>query len=234
MEPKRKILIADDDESILEVTRILLEAEGYEITAVTNGDQAIACIDDSYDLLILDIMMPSCSGITACTEIRKKYMIPILFLTAKSTDADKVMGFSAGGDDYLSKPFSYSELLSRVKALIRRYHTYNNAESAAKTEDTCLHIHDIRMCLDTHRVYKGDEEIQLTEIEYQIFYLLAANRNRIFSVKNIYESVWNEPFFSSSNNTVTVHIRNLRKKLGEDTQETKYILNVWGRVYRIV
>lgn len=234
METKRKILIADDDESILEVTRILLEAEGYEITTVNNGEQAIAQIDDSYDLLILDIMMPACSGITACMEIRKKYMIPILFLTAKSTDADKVIGFSAGGDDYLSKPFSYPELLSRVKALIRRYHTYNNAETLAAAENTNLKIHDIRMCLETHRVYKGETEIQLTDIEYQILYLLAANKNKIFSVKNIYESVWNEPYFSSSNNTVTVHIRNLRKKLGEDGQETKYILNVWGRGYRIV
>lgn len=234
MEVKRKILIADDDESILEVTRILLEAEGYEITTVNNGEQAIAQMDDSYDLLILDIMMPACSGITACMEIRKKHMIPILFLTAKSTDADKVIGFSAGGDDYLSKPFSYPELLSRVKALIRRYHTYNHSGNDAPAEDTSLQIHDIRMCLDTHRVYKGDEEIQLTDIEYQILYLLAANKNKIFSVKNIYESVWNEPYFSSSNNTVTVHIRNLRKKLGEDGQETKYILNVWGRGYRIV
>jgi two-component system OmpR family response regulator len=136
-----------------------------------------------------------------------------------------------GGDDYLSKPFSYTELLSRVKALIRRYHVYNQSSSS---QDPCIHIQNLSIDTDTHQILRDDEEIFLTDIEYQIFHLLATNRNKIFSVQNIYESVWNEPYFSTSNNTVTVHIRNIRKKLEPDVQNPRYIQNVWGRGYRIV
>lgn len=228
---KRKILIADDDSAIREVIRILLESEGYEIVEAANGEEAVKRMDNTIDLLILDVMMPGCSGITACTQIRREYLAPILFLTAKSTDTDKIMGFSVGGDDYLSKPFSYTELLSRVKALIRRYHIYNQSSSS---QDPCIHIQNLTIDTDTHQVLRDGEEIFLTDIEYQILHLLATNRNKIFSVQNIYESVWNEPYFSTSNNTVTVHIRNIRKKLEPDVQNPRYIQNVWGRGYRIV
>ncbi len=231
MNEDRTILIADDDDEIREVIRILLENEGYHVWEAVNGKEAIEKMSSEVSLIILDVMMPVFSGIDACVELRKSYMTPILFLTAKSSDTDKVIGFSAGGDDYLVKPFSYSELLSRVKALIRRHVTYNPSNSASSSP--LIFLQDIQIDTETKRVYKNDEEIILTEIEYQILILLASNRKKIFSVKNIYESVWQEPYFASSNNTVNVHIRNLRKKLEDSDQPNRYILNIWGRGYRI-
>lgn len=231
MEQSAKIMVVDDDAEIREVIRILLESEGCEIVEAENGTRAVELMNDSIDLIIMDVMMPGLSGIHACEAIRQDYLTPVLFLTAKSTDTDKVMGFSAGGDDYLVKPFSYTELLSRVKALLRRCYQYTGtAKPAAKV----LYVHDLQIDLDKQRVLKDDKEIELTEIEYQILVLLASNRQKVFSVQNIYESVWNEPYFSSSNNTVTVHIRNLRRKLEPDLKESKYIQNVWGRGYRVV
>ncbi len=230
MSEDRTILIADDDDEIREVIRILLENEGYQVIEAINGKEAIEKMSAEISLVILDVMMPFFSGTEACIEIRKNFMTPILFLTAKSSDTDKVTGFSAGGDDYLVKPFSYTELLSRVKALIRRHITYNPANSTASP---LIFLQDIQIDTEAKRVYKNEEEIVLTEIEYQIFILLAANRKKIFSVKNIYENVWQEPYFASSNNTVNVHIRNLRKKLEDGDQPNRYILNIWGRGYRI-
>lgn len=231
MEQNAKIMVVDDDAEIREVIRILLESEGCEIVEAENGAKAVEMMNDSIDLIIMDVMMPGLSGVHACEAIRQNYLTPVLFLTAKSTDTDKVIGFSAGGDDYLVKPFSYTELFSRVKALLRRCYQYTGtAKPAAKV----LYIHDLQIDLDKQQVLKGDTEIDLTEIEYQILVLLASNRQKVFSVQNIYESVWNEPYFSSSNNTVTVHIRNLRRKLEPDLKESKYIQNVWGRGYRVV
>mgnify|MGYP001136363441 FL=1 len=231
MEQNAKIMVVDDDAEIREVIRILLESEGCEIVEAENGAKAVEMMNDSIDLIIMDVMMPGLSGVHACEDIRQNYLTHVLFLTAKSTDTDKDIGFSAGGDDYLVKPFSYTELLSRVKALLRRCYQYTGtAKPAAKV----LYIHDLQIDLDKQQVLKGDTEIDLTEIEYQILVLLASNRQKVFSVQNIYESVWNEPYFSSSNNTVTVHIRNLRRKLEPDLKESKYIQNVWGRGYRVV
>lgn len=232
MEQNAKILLVDDDAEIREVIRILLENEGCEIVEADSGISAVNTMNDSIDLIIMDVMMPGMSGIEACERIRESYVTPILFLTAKSTDADKVLGFSSGGDDYLVKPFSYTELLSRVKALLRRCYQY--AGIAKTVPQNLIYVHDLLIDLDKQKVLRGDTEIELTEIEYQILVLLASNRQKVFSVQNIYESVWNEPYFSSSNNTVTVHIRNLRKKLEPDIQESKYIQNVWGRGYRVV
>ena len=234
------ILIADDDDEIREVIRILLSNEGYRVYEAVNGKEAVEKMDDSVSLIILDVMMPFTTGIDACLEIRKKYTTPILFLTAKSTDTDKVAGFSAGGDDYLVKPFSYTELLSRVKALIRRAQIYNSGEiNVAVKPSKNIYLHDVQIDTETKRVFKneyGDKEareIILTEIEYQILFLLASNRKKIFSVKDIYENVWKEEYFAASNNTVNVHIRNLRKKVEDTSQPNRIIINIWGRGYRI-
>lgn len=232
MEQNAKILLVDDDADIREVIRILLENEGYGIVEADSGVSAVNAMGNDIDLIIMDVMMPGMSGIQACEVIRESYLTPILFLTAKSTDADKVVGFSSGGDDYLVKPFSYTELLSRVKALLRRCYQYTGINKSAP--QNIIYVHDLQIDLDKQRVQRADTEIELTEIEYQILVLLASNRQKVFSVQNIYESVWNEPYFSSSNNTVTVHIRNLRKKLEPDIQESKYIQNVWGRGYRVI
>ena len=236
MNEKQTILIADDDDEIREVIRILLSNEGYNVLEAVNGKEAVTKMDETVSLVILDVMMPVSSGINACVEIRKKHVTPILFLTAKSSDADKVAGFSVGGDDYLIKPFSYTELLSRVKALIRRSQIYNSAEigsTQATPAPRNIYIHDIQIDTETKQVFKNDVELILTEIEYQMLLLLAKNRKKIFSVKDIYESVWQETYLASSNNTVNVHIRNLRKKLDDGEQPNRIIINIWGRGYRI-
>lgn len=231
MEKIKKILVADDNEEIREFIRVLLESEGYEIVEATNGDEASQKTDGSVDLIILDVMMPVKSGFKACMEIREKTKAPILFLTAKTQDSDKALGFSLGGDDYLSKPFSYTELVSRVKALLRRYYVYQGKESGVKSD--MIAVDGLRICAHANQVLLNDREISLTDIEYRLLLLLSRNRGKIFSAQNLYESVWNEPYFSPSSNTVMAHIKNLRKKLGDDTQNPKIIKTVWGRGYRI-
>lgn len=225
-----KILIADDDPAIRDVVKILLESEGYTVVEASNGDEAVKLADDSMDLIILDVMMPGKNGVTACVEIRRQLTVPILFLTAKTQDSDKAMGFGAGADDYLAKPFSFAELAVRVKAMIRRYYVYRG-----KTDEKegVIQIQDLCISRERNEVTKGGREILLTDLEYRILLLLAATRGKIFTIGNIYESVWDEPFFYSANNTVMVHIRNLRKKLEEDPGNPKYVVNVWGKGYRI-
>ncbi|KWX71457.1 response regulator transcription factor [Paenibacillus jilunlii] len=225
------ILIADDNDEIREIVRVLLKSEGYNVIEAVDGDDAVHKVDETIDLFILDIMMPGKSGFKACVEIREKSSAPILFLTAKTQDSDKYMAFSAGSDDYLSKPFSYTELVSRVKALLRRYYVYKGKDSV--TSPGSIRIHDLTINTASNEVAMAQQELTLTEIEYQILLLLAQNRKKIFSAQNLYESVWNEPYFYSCNNTVMVHIRNLRSKLEADPQNPEYIKTVWGKGYRI-
>lgn len=228
---KNKILIVDDDSEIRELIDALLSGEGYIIKQASNGKQALSMIDNSFDLVILDIMMPEMSGYKVCSAIRENYNIPILFLTAKSMDSDLTMGFSVGGDDYLTKPFSFSELLARVKGLLRRYHTYNGKSSDMQEEyyvyDT-LYVHS-----QFNQVLKDGIELNLTEIEYQILKKLLSHRGMIFTMQNLYESVWNETYFSASANTVMAHIRKLRVKIENDPQKPSIIKTVWGKGYRI-
>jgi DNA-binding response OmpR family regulator len=231
MEKTMKILVADDNEEIREFIRVLLEGEGYEIAEAADGEEACQKTDDSIDLIILDVMMPVKNGYKACMEIREKTTAPILFLTAKTQDSDKALGFSLGGDDYLSKPFSYAELVSRIKALLRRYYVYQGKEP--KSESKTIQIGDMQICMKANQVFVGDAEIHLTDIEYRLLLLLSQNRGKIFSAQNLYESVWNEPYLFSSSNTVMAHIKNIRRKLGDDTQNPKIIKTVWGRGYRI-
>ncbi len=231
MVQKQKILIADDNEDIREVLRVLLESEGFEVDEATDGDEAVEKTDSTVDLIILDIMMPNKNGYKACVEIREKTMVPILFLTAKTEDSDKTMGFSSGGDDYLIKPFSYTEIIARVKALLRRYYIYQGKSGEEKKNE--IIIDNLVIDTDKNYVTIEDNEIKLTDIEYNILLLLAQNRRKIFSAQNLYESVWNEPYFYTANNTIMVHIRKLRTKLEKEPQNPKYIKTVWGRGYRI-
>ena len=222
---KQRILVADDEPEIREVLRMMLESEGYDIVEACNAQEAVDRTE-GVDLVILDILMPGESGIQACTKIREKSNVPILFLTAKSGEHDKVLGFSAGGDDYLVKPFSYMELLSRVKALIRRYRVYQKSEDKA---EKMVFYRDLTIDTELQSVTVNGKKISLTEMEYQILLLLVSNPRKIFSVKEIYERVWKEDFFPSSGNTVMVHIRNIRRKLEKEGEP--YIQNVWGRGY---
>lgn len=230
MEDAVKILIADDAKDIRELLRLMLEDAGYQVVTAVNGKEAVDKIDDSISLVILDVMMPKISGIDACARIRTITDIPVLFLTAKSAESDMVEGFEAGGDDYLTKPFSSTELLLRVKALLKRPHM----NVADKDETSKIVIQDIVLDKDLQQVIRDGKEIPLTEIEYRILLLLASNRNHIFTAKEIYENVWQEAFMPNSTNTVMVHIRNIRKKLGDTGPSPKYLHNSWGRGYRVV
>ena len=231
MADERLIMIADDDPDIREVVRILLESEGFRIVEAVDGDDAVSKIDPAIDLYILDVMMPGKSGYQVCRAIRAASTAPILFLTAKSQDGDKSMGFSSGGDDYLPKPFSYTELTARVKALLRRYYVYRGKESEESKEK--IVIRDLVIDRQTREVRLAGAEVQLTDIEYRMLLLMAENRRKVFSAQNLYESIWNEPYFYSCNNTIMVHIRNLRRKIEPDPDNPQYIKTVWGKGYRI-
>ena len=230
MSEKQKILVADDARDIREVVRIMLEDAGFEVVLAVNGEEAVEKFYPDIDLVILDIMMPECDGINACSRIRERAEVPVLFLTAKSAESDLIEGFEAGGDDYLTKPFSCTELLLRVKALLKRPHI----EKDSTKSKSQIVIQDIILDKDLQQVIRDGEEISLTEIEYRILLLLASNRNHIFTAKEIYEAVWEEAYMPNSTNTVMVHIRNIRKKLGDTGPSPKYVHNIWGRGYRVV
>ncbi len=227
---KETILIIEDDSDIREGVRILLESEKYEIREAENGREGLKLLDEKTDLIILDIMMPGISGIRTCEEIRKISNVPVLFLTAKAQESDKLIGLMAGGDDYLPKPFSYAELLGRVKALLRRYRIYRGKKEEEK--DAHLEIAGIRLHKSFNEVQVHGKNVDLSDIEYQILRLLMEYPGRIFSAQNLYESVWDEPYFYNCNGTVTVHIRKLRVKIEENPQEPRYIQTVWGKGYR--
>lgn len=230
---KENILIVEDDADIREGVRILLESENYNVQEAANGRQGLEALSDKTDLVILDIMMPGMSGLRTCEEIRKTSNVPVLFLTAKAQESDKLIGLMAGGDDYLAKPFSYAELLGRVKALLRRYTVYKGRSSTPEeSEDDYLEIGKIRIHKVYNEVLVNGEEKELSNIEYRILLLLMEHPGRIFSAENLYESIWEEPYFYSCNGTVMVHIRKLRVKVEDDPKYPKYIKTVWGKGYK--
>ncbi|MBR2561171.1 MAG: response regulator transcription factor [Eubacterium sp.] len=227
------ILIVDDDDEIREGIRILLAGEDYSIIEAESGQRALELFTDTVDLVILDIMMPGFSGLRTCQEIRKRSTVPILFLTAKAQESDKLIGLTAGGDDYLAKPFSYAELSGRVKALLRRYCVYRGkVQSGELSRDNILSSNGVRISLDYNQVWVRGQEIELTETEYSILRLLMQNPKRVFSAQNIYETVWNEPYFHISYGTVMVHMSKLRLKIEEDPQKPKLVRTYWGKGYR--
>lgn len=227
------ILVVEDEADIREGIRILLTGESYLITEAENGEQALKLMDDTIDLVILDVMMPGMSGLRVCEELRKKYTVPILFLTAKAQESDKLIGLTAGGDDYLTKPFSYAELTARVKALLRRYCVYQGKGQPGTTyKENILSCGGVEIALDYNRAWVDQKEIELTEIEYSILRMLMQHPQQIFSAQMIYESVWKEPYFHISNGTVMVHIRKLRVKIETDPQNPTRIKTVWGKGYR--
>ena len=227
-----KILIADDNPEIREVLNVLLSSEGYEVIEAKDGQEVINLIDADIDLYILDIMMPVINGYQSCIEIRKKSNAPILFLTDKTQESDKTLGFSSGGDDYLSKPFSYNELTTRVKALLRRYYIYQGKVDKYNMTENKIIYNNIVIDPNNETVFLDNKQIELTYIEYQILYLLLSNRKHIYSTQALYEKIWNEPYYYSANNTIMVHIRNLRKKIESDPQNPKIIKTIWGKGYR--
>ena len=229
------ILIIEDDEDIREGIRILFSGENYRITEAGSGEEGLRLFSGDIDLVILDIMMPGISGLKTCEEIRRISNVPVLFLTAKSQESDKLIGFMAGGDDYLVKPFTYSELLARTKALLRRYTVYKGKdipEQPIIEEAGYIVRKSLKVSTTYNEVFRDGRKIELSEIEYRMLLLMIKNPGRIFSTKNLYESVWNEPYFYISNNTVMVHIRKLRMKIENDPKNPEYIHTVWGKGYR--
>lgn len=239
MVPETSILVVDDNPEIREIIRILLEAEGFSVTEAAEGDSAVRmAAEHPFDLIILDIMMPGPNGYQACRRLRELTNAPILFLSARTTDNDKSLGFSCGGDDYLAKPFSHSELIGRARALIRRYQVYQGKPPEEKTsivkEQEELSIGHLVIHTGSRTVDSDGLPVELTDTEYELLTLLATHRKQIFSAQHLYESVWNEPYYYGASNTVMVHIRNLRKKIEKDPQNPVLIQTVWGKGYRFV
>ena len=228
-----KLMVVEDDPDICSAIKILLESQGYSVNIAGNAKEAMEIFSSEYEPLILDIMLPGMSGIELCQKIRRFSYVPVLFLTAKSADTDKMEGLSAGGDDYLVKPFSFVELIARVKALIRRNQLYNSKPSLEE-ESHEKWVIEGKLFINTkeNEVLVENEEIPLTDLEYKILLLLVTNKTKIFSVKNIYESVWQEEYIHSSGNTVMVHIKNLRGKLDKNPYTAGSIKTIWGKGYR--
>ncbi|WP_167954792.1 response regulator transcription factor [Anaerosporobacter faecicola] len=224
-----RILVADDNTEITDLIENILEKEGYEIIKTYSGLEAVDAFDHTISLVILDVMMPEMDGFEVCQKIRQKSQVPILFLSAKGTDIDKVVGLSAGGDDYMVKPFSAIELVARVRALIRRYHY------AAKTPQSgnVITVNEVlTVDLDARKVTKYGEEITLTRTEFGILELLAKNKGKVFSTEMIFKSVWQEKYYEG-NNTVMVHLARLREKIEDNPKKAQIIKNVWGVGYKI-
>ena len=222
------VLIVDDEEDIRELVGIYLKNEGYNICKAVNGQEALQCLSDmQIDLAILDVMMADMDGIALCMEIRKKSNIPIIMLSAKDQDMDKVIGLSAGADDYLAKPFNPVELVARVKAQLRRFNDFNERKPSS-----ILEYMELSMNLETHRVFLNLKEVQLTPKEFAILELLWKNKGNVFSTEHIYDSLWSEEEAYDINNVVMVHIRNLRSKIEPNIKNPQYIKTVWGVGYK--
>lgn len=229
MDDSFRILVVDDEADIRRIIRILLESRGYRVLEAPNGRLAVETIrkEPDVDLILLDIMMPELSGIEASREIRSISSAPILFLTARTQEQDKLEAYSSGGDDYLAKPFSHGELLMKVDSLLRRYRVYKGKVTGKQLKS------DVVLDEENRRILRGGEALELTETEYSILQFLADHRGSVVSVAQIYEGVWHEKYMPASNNTVMVHIVNLRKKLEDDPANPRLIRTIWGKGYQI-
>ena len=224
------ILVCDDDKEIVDAIEIYLSQDGYKIYKAYDGEQAIQILDkEEIPLLIMDIMMPKLDGIRATLKIREYSSIPIIILSAKSEDTDKILGLNIGADDYICKPFNPLELVARVKSNLRRYTSLGSltGENKAIYQVGGLVLND-----DTKQVTVDDEPVKMTPIEYNILLLLMKNQGRVFSINQIYESIWNEDAIGADN-TVAVHIRHIREKIEINPKEPRYLKVVWGVGYKI-
>ena len=228
------ILIVDDEKEIRDLVEIYLKSEGYNTLQACDGIEAIDIVENKeVDLVILDVMMPNLNGIEACLRIREMKEMPIIMLSAKSEDIDKILGLNMGADDYLTKPFNPLELVARVKSQLRRFYKFGNKQNnVAKKDDKIIRIEDLTINLENHEVKLGDTLLKLTPTEFDILALLAKSKGKVFSIENIYESVWNQEFMTSDN-TVMVHIRKIREKIECDPRNPRFIKTVWGVGYKI-
>lgn len=227
----QRILVVDDEPEIAELVEVYLINEGYEVTKCFTGADALEAVArENIDLALLDVMLPDTSGFVLCGELRKEHHFPILMLTAKTGDTDKITGLTIGADDYITKPFNPLELMARVKAQLRRASRYSGAEE--KNKDEILDFNGLFINRTTHEVRLYDRDLGLTPLEFDILWLLASNRGKVISAEELFEAVWGEKYLER-NNTVMVHIRRLREKMGEPSRDPRFIKTVWGVGYKM-
>ena len=227
------ILVVDDDKEIVESIEIYLKNEGFNIYKAYDGMEALeVLVEEDIHLILMDIMMPKLDGMKATIKIREDKNIPIILLSAKGEDIDKIMGLNVGADDYITKPFNLLELIARIKSNLRRYVDLGNYKKEEKTYNKVLNSGNLELTLDSKEVKVDGENVKVTPIEYKILKLLLENKGRVFSIDEIYEKVWNEESFKAEN-TVAVHVRRIREKIEINPKEPRYLKVVWGIGYKI-
>ncbi len=224
------ILVVDDEKEIADLIEICLKNANYTVYKYYSSKEVLKQLENlKIDLAILDVMMPDVDGFSLCGQIRKQYNFPIIFVTAKVEDMDKINGLMIGADDYITKPFQPLELMARVKAQLRRYTSYNQTEP----KDTIIDFRNILINRTTHEFYLNESKIELTPIEFEILWYLCLNRGHIVKTEDLFKQVWKEDYYEKDNNTIMVHIRHLREKMQDIGKQPKYIKTVWGVGYKI-
>ena len=227
-----KILIVDDEVEIADLIETYLKNEDYAVYKFYSAKDALACIDETeLDLAILDIMLPDIDGFTICRKIREKHTYPIIMLTAKDAETDKITGLTLGADDYITKPFQPLEMVARVKSQLRRYKKYNLPQTA-KT-DHILCCSDLIVDTKKHECLQNNKPVSLTPTEFSILQILLENKGNVLSGEELFRRIWKDEYYTKSNNTITVHIRRLREKLHDTVENPKYIRTIWGVGYKI-
>ena len=225
------ILVVDDEAAIADLVEICLKNEGYTVHKFYTGKEALSCVESTHlDLAILDVMLPDVDGFTLCQKIREDHLFPILMLTAKVEDMDKIMGLTLGADDYLTKPFNPLELVARVKAQLRRYKQYN---TGAESGDGALVISGLVLDRRAHTCTLNDRPLSLTPTEFSILQILCEHKGEVVSSEELFHQIWKDEYYTKNNSTITSHIRNLREKMGDSYEDPKYIKTVWGYGYKI-
>lgn len=226
------ILVVDDEQSIADLIEVYLKNEGFTIYKFYKGKDALRCVEsEQLELAILDVMLPDIDGFILCQKIRENHNFPVIMLTAKEEEIDKITGLTLGADDYITKPFRPLELIARVKAQLRRFTKYNSAEQNQK--EHLIDFSGLILDMDTHECTLNEKKISLTPKEFSILWVLCSNRGRVVSSEELFHEVWGDKYFTNSNNTVMVHIRHLREKMHDSAEHPKYIKTVWGVGYKI-
>jgi two-component system response regulator VanR len=229
-----KILVVDDEREITDLVEVYLQNENYLVYKFYCGKDALECIENiDLDLVILDIMLPDISGFELCQKIRENHTYPIIMLTAKDEEMDKITGLTLGADDYITKPFRPLELVARVKAQIRRYKKYNTVQEKNPEEEEIILHSGLEMNISTHECYLNEERLNLTPTEFSILRILLERKGKVVSSEELFHEIWQDEYYSKSNNTITVHIRHLREKMADTVENPKYIKTVWGVGYKI-
>lgn len=228
-----KVLVVDDEQEIADLIEVYLRNENYEVLKFYSAKEALSCMETTeLDLAILDIMLPDINGFTLCQKIREQHTYPIIMLTAKDEETDKITGLTLGADDYITKPFRPLELVARVKAQLRRYKKYNTMQSAPATEPILVHS-GLVMNVATHECLLNERPLELTPTEFSILRILLERKGGVVSAEELFHEIWKDQYYSKSNNTITVHIRHLREKMADTVENPKYIKTVWGVGYKI-